>query len=175
MYRIITASLVIILGAALAVPIFADEVKDTLNNTTSSFNNTGNNSSSSDNSTENNSTLTLEQLQKLNETQDKLLALIAIIQGIKTSNNSTIGSLGLFTTLSQFEKQANTLNEKINLFIQNPSINGANGRINSFIKREEALEHKVTVKQEVISKKNNKTGNLQKAPQSSSNGQNKNK
>jgi hypothetical protein len=159
-------SLVVILGVALAVPIFADEIENALNDTTnSSFNDSGNNSSISDNSTlnnTNNSTLTSQQLQTLTETQNKLIALIATIEGLKTTY-SDVKAQGLLNALDQFEKQGTRLNDKISAFIQNPSVNSAKGIINSFVKREEALEHKVSVKEEVLSKMDNKTDNSQKA------------
>lgn len=157
--------LVVILGVALAVPIFADDVTDALNDTTnSSFNNSGNNSSISDNSTLNstNSTLTTQQLQILTETQDKLIVLIATIELLRTTYDD-VKAQGLLNTLDQFEKQSTQLNEKISAFIQNPSAEGAKGIINSFVKREEALEHKVAVKEKVLSKMDNKTDNSQKA------------
>lgn len=156
-------SLVVILGIALAVPIFADDVADALNDTTnSSFNNSGNNSSISDNSTLNstNSTLTTQQLQILTETQDKLIALIATIELLRTTYDD-VKAQGLLNTLDQFEKQSTQLNEKISAFIQNPSAEGAKGIINSFVKRQEALEHKVAVKEKVLSKMDNKTDNSQ--------------
>jgi hypothetical protein len=161
--KIVIISLIIITAAALAVPIFADEITNALsdnNNTNDSALNGGNNSSISDNTT--NSTLTLQQLQILNETQNKLTALITTIEGLKTTYGTNIKSKGLLNSLDQFEKQSNRLNAEINAFIQNPSINGIDGRINSFVKREAALEHKVSIKNALLLKMSEKITNSEK-------------
>jgi hypothetical protein len=156
-----------IIAAAFAIPIFADEISNALNDTinatnNSSLNSSGNNSSISDNRTLNNttnSTLTPQQLQKLTETQSKLAALIATIEGLKATYGNNTKAKGLLNALDQFEKQANRLNEEINAFMQNPSINGTDGRINSFVKREAALEHKVSIKQALLLKMGEKAVN----------------
>ncbi|MGZ7135292.1 MAG: hypothetical protein ACXVHY_05400 [Methanobacterium sp.] len=175
MQKIIILFLVLILGTALAVPIFADEIIDALNDTNSSFNDSGNNSSISDNSTLNrttNSTLTQKQLQILNDTQTKLVALIAAIESLKESYGDNIKFFGLLNALNQFEKQANRLNETIDTYIQNSNdTNGSKGIINSFVKREAALEHKVEVKEQVLSKKSEKADNLQKVSKNGNNNQ----
>jgi len=177
-------SLILLVGAALAVPIFADEITEVFNGnnssnfTNSSLNINGNNSSISDNSTLNNtnsttnSTLTLQQLQTLTDTQNKLTALIATIGSIKATYGSNAKAKGLLNALDQFEKQANRLNAEISAFIQNPSVNsteGADGIINSFVKREAALEHKVSIKQSLLAKMGSKTTEIKKATKVSKN------
>jgi hypothetical protein len=82
--------------------------------------------------------------------------------GLKATYGNNSKAKGLFNALDQFEKQANRLNEEINAFIQNPSINGTDGRINSFVKRGAALEHKVSIKQALLIKMSEKAGNSQK-------------
>ncbi|MGB9938046.1 MAG: hypothetical protein ACPK7O_10035 [Methanobacterium sp.] len=166
MQSVTIVSLILLVGAALAVPIFADEITDVFNGTNSSnftnssLNNTGNNSSTDEgtlnttNSTTN-STLTPQQLQTLTDTQSKLTALIATIEGLKATYGSNVKAKGLLNALDQFEKQVNRLNSEINAFIQNPSIKsteGVDGIINSFSKREAALEHKVLIKQSLLAK-----------------------
>ncbi len=147
MQKIFIILFVFILVSAFTVPIFADEngFDDEVQ------------LNESNNST--NSTLTFEQLQILNETQSKLTALISLIETLKIVNGPTISIQGIFNALSQFQKQAIKLNDQINLFTQNPTFNGSDGRINSFVKREAALEHKVDVKQQIISKQNSKGKN----------------
>lgn len=181
MQKIIIISMVMIVAAALAVPIFADEIStalnDTNNSTNSSENNTGNNSSISTNGTLNNtdnSTLTSKQLQTLTETQSKLTALIATIGALKATYGNNTKGKGLLNALDQFEKQANRLNEEINAFIQNPSTNGTDGIINSFVKREAALEHKVSIKQALLIKMDQKTVKVQnkQKKQKTNNGKN---
>ncbi|WP_414469468.1 hypothetical protein [Methanobacterium sp. ACI-7] len=184
MQTITIISLILLVGAALAVPIFADEITEVFNGnnssnfTNSSLNINGNNSSISDNSTLNNtnsttnSTLTLQQLQTLTDTQNKLTALIATIGSIKATYGSNAKAKGLLNALDQFEKQANRLNAEISAFIQNPSVNsteGADGIINSFVKREAALEHKVSIKQSLLAKMGSKTTEIKKATKVSKN------
>lgn len=159
MQKIFIILFVFILVSAFTVPIFADE---------NAFDdevqlNESNNST--------NSTLTFEQLQILNETQSKLTALISLIETLKIANGPTISIQGIFNALSQFQNQAIKLNDQINLFTQNSTFNGSDGRINSFIKREAALEHKVDVKQQIISKQNSKGKN--EADKASNNGKDK--
>lgn len=181
MQTITIISLVLLVGAALAVPIFADEITDVFNgnnssnSTNSSLNITGNNSSISNNSTLNNtnsttnSTLTPQQLQTLTDTQNKLTALIATIGSIKATYGSNAKAKGLLNALDQFEKQANRLNTEISAFIQNPSVNStgdADGIINSFVKREAALEHKVSIKQSLLAKMDSKNTEIKKAERS---------
>jgi hypothetical protein len=156
-----------IIATALAIPIFADEINNALNDTNnSSLNNSGNNSSISDNNTlnnTNNSNFTSEQLQTLTETQNKLTGLIATIESLKITYNTTKAK-GLLNALDQFEKQANRLNAEINVFIQNPLITSTesiDGRINSFVKREAAIEHKVSIKQALLIKMDDKADNSQ--------------
>jgi len=167
--KIIIVSIIMIVAAALAVPIFADEISNALNDTSnftnSSGNYTGNNSSVSGNDTFNNSTnstnstLTSQQLQTLKDTQSKLTALIATIETLKATYGNNTKGKGLLNALDQFEKQANRLNEEISAFIQNPSTNGTDGIINSFVKREAALEHKVSIKQSLLLKMSEKAVN----------------
>ncbi len=165
--KILITLMVAVLTMAFLVPISAEDISDALNSTditNSSINDpvtgneSGNNSSISDNSTLNNTTSIPDQFKTLVDPQSKLMALIATIESLKTTygNNSTV--TGLLNSLSQFEKQANSLNNQITAFMQNSTVeNGTvvantNGKINSFIKREAALEHKVAVKQQVLSK-----------------------
>ena len=165
MQKIVIISLVMIIAAALAIPIFADEINDALNDTSnstnnSSLNNSGNNSTLNNT---NNSTFTSEQLQTLTETQSKLTVLIATIESLKATYGTTKAK-GLLNALDQFEKQANRLNAEINVFMQNPLITSTeciDGRINSFIKREAALEHKVSIKQALLIKMDEKADNSQ--------------
>ncbi len=193
MQKILVISMIIVIAAALAVPIFADDVISALNSTNNSTNNSSlnesaNNSSISNNSTLNNSvnsTLTSAQLQTITETQNKLIALIATISSLKATYGNTKAK-GLLNALDQFEKQANRLNDEINAFIKDPSINsteGIDGRINSFVKREAALEHKVSIKQHLLLKMSDKAvkskTNLEiknhAKNQNKNNGKNKNK
>ncbi|MGB9978521.1 hypothetical protein [Methanobacterium sp.] len=166
MQKIFVTLMVAVLAISLLAPISADEISDVLNSTnvtnssandSISGNNSSDNSSIVNNSTSNNTTSIPEQFKTLIDPQSKLIALIATIEGLKTTyaNNSTVA--GLLNSLSQFEKQANSLNNQITAFMQNSTVeNGtiaSKGRINSFIKREAALEHKVAVKQQVLIKK----------------------
>lgn len=149
--------LIAILGIALIVPIFADEISDAITSTngTNETNATlGNNSTLTNNTTLTNSTLTPQQLQTLTDTQSKLTALIATIESLKSTYSSNSKAKGLLNALDQYEKQANRLNAEINAFIQNPTTDGnsADGRINSFVKREAALENKVAVKERLLAK-----------------------
>jgi hypothetical protein len=150
--------LIAILGMALIVPIFADEISDAITGTngTNETNDTlGNNTTLTNNTTVTNSTLTAQQLQTLTDTQNKLTALIATIEGLKTTYGNNSKAKGLLNALDQYEKQANRLNAEISAFIQNPTANGTesiDGRINSFVKREAALEHKVAIKQGLLAK-----------------------
>lgn len=150
--------LIAILGIALIVPIFADEISDAITGTngTNETNDTlGNNSTLTNNTTVTNSTLTPQQLQTLTDTQSKLTALIATIESLKSTYSNNTKAKGLLNALDQYEKQANRLNAEISAFIQNPTVNGTesiDGRINSFVKREAALEHKVTIKKGLLAK-----------------------
>lgn len=163
--KILATLIVAILAMAVLLPISADNTSDVLNGTniTNSSTNDSSNDSSNNSSIANNSTLTNttsipDQFKTLIDPQSKLIALIATIENLKTTygNNST--ATGLLNSLSQFEKQATSLNSQITVFMQNSTVeNGTvsantNGKINSFIKREAALEHKVAVKQQVLSK-----------------------
>jgi hypothetical protein len=182
--KIVIISLIMIIATALAIPIFADEINDALNDTSnstnnSSLNNSGNNSLTSDNSTlnnTNNSTFTSEQLQTLTETQSKLTVLIATIESLKLTYGATKAK-GLLNALDQFEKQANRLNAEISLFMQNPLINSTESidrRINSFVKREAALEYKVSIKQALLIKMDEKAVKLKtQKKQKTNKGQNK--
>ncbi len=159
--------LVTIVAVAICVPIFADVIpnitaNDTNNTTlndTNSTNNTGNDTIGN-NST--NSTLTSGQLQTLTDTQTKLTALIATIEGLKATYGNNTKAKGLLNALDQFEKQANKLNSEITAFIQNPTVNGTDGMINSFVKREAALEHKVAIKQALLAKMSTKVAKINK-------------
>jgi hypothetical protein len=89
--------------------------------------------------------------------------LIATIESLKATYGSTKAK-GLLNALDQFEKQANRLNAEINVFIQNPLITSTesiDGRINSFVKREAAIEHKVSIKQALLIKMDDKADNSQ--------------
>jgi len=169
--KILVTLMVTILAMAFLAPISADDISDVLNGTnvtnssandTISGNNSSDNSSIVNNSTSNNTTSIPDQFKTLIDPQSKLIALIATIEGLKTTyaNNST--AAGLLNSLTQFEKQANNLNNQITAFMQNSTVeNGTvaantKGKINSFIKREAALEHKVAVKQQVLSKQSTK-------------------
>lgn len=159
--------LVTIVAVAITVPIFADIVPNPFaaNDTNSSANNSTGNNSTIDNSTltnstnSTNSTLAPQQLQTLTDTQSKLTALIATIEGLKTTYGNNTKAKGLLNALDQFEKQANKLNSEITAFIQNPTAENStieasniDGKINSFVKREAALEHKVAIKQQLLAK-----------------------
>ena len=171
MQKIFVTLMVAVLAMAVLVPISAEDMSDVLNGTNitnSSVNDSvpdngsSNNSSIADNSTLTNTTSIPDQFKTLIDPQSKLIALIATIEGLKTTyaNNST--AAGLLNSLTQFEKQANSLNNQITAFMQNSTVeNGTvaantKGKINSFIKREAALEHKVAVKQQVLSKQSTK-------------------
>ncbi len=151
--------LIAVLGIALIVPIFADEISDVITNTngTNETNDTlGNNSTLTNNTTVTNSTLTPQQLQTLTDTQNKLTALIATIESLKSTYSNNTKAKGLLNALDQYEKQANRLNAQISAFMQNPIVDNStesiDGRINSFVKREAALEHKVAIKQGLLAK-----------------------
>ena len=169
MQKILVTLMVTIMAMTLLGPISAEDISDVLNSTnvtnsstndSVSGNNSTDNSSIANNSTSNNTTSIPDQFKTLIDPQSKLIALITTIETLKTTyaNNSTAS--GLLNSLSQFEKQANSLNNQITAFMQNSTVeNGtvvAPGRINSFIKREAALEHKVAVKEQVLSKQSAK-------------------
>ena len=195
MQKILVTLMVAIMAITLLAPISAEDISDVLNSTNvtnSSTNNSvsGNNSTDnsfiSNNSISNNTTSILDQFKTLVIPQSKLIALITAIECLKTTyaNNST--DFGLLNSLSQFGKQATKLNNQITLFMQNATVeNGTvaantNGRINSFIKREAALEHKVAVKEQVLSKQStkkaakvNKVNNSNKSQAKQNKGNNK--
>ena len=144
------------ISLVLTVPIFADEISQAL---TDNSTNTTNESMANDNN--NNTTVnpawTPQQLQTLTDTQSKLTALIATIQGLKATYGTNTKAKGLLNALTQFEKQANKLNSEIAAFKQNPSLSySTDGRINSFVKRTAALEHKVAIKQGLLTKMSTK-------------------
>jgi len=159
--------MVAVLSAVVMVPIFADDITQALN-ATNATNVSTNNSSVSDNSTlnsTNNTTLTSKQLQTLTDTQSKLTALIAKIESLKATYGSNTKAKGLLNALDQFERQANSLNSAIDVFKQNPTVaNSANcdGQITSFVNREAALEHKVSIKEGLLLKMSTKTANTVK-------------
>lgn len=189
MQKLTIVFMVAVLSLAVMVPIFADDISDALNGTvTNSSNNdsisgndSGNNGSIINNGTLTNMTLTPEQLKILTDTQSKLTALIATIESLKTTYSNNTKTKGLLNALNQFEKQANNLNSEITAFIQNPTVNGTDGRINSFVKREAALEHKVAIKQALLAKlgtkvaktKINKVKTLKKNQKQKNKGHNK--
>jgi CCR4-NOT transcriptional regulation complex NOT5 subunit len=148
--------MVAVLSAVVMVPIFADDITQALN-TTNATNISTNNSSVSGNSTLNstNTTLTSQQLQTLTDTQSKLTALIAKIESLKATYGSNTKAKGLLNALDQFERQANSLNSEIEAFKQNPTI--TDGQITSFVNREAALEHKVSIKEGLLLKMSTKT------------------
>lgn len=154
MRKILIISLILILGIGMAIPTFADE------STTSPDDSDTDSSDLNDmlNKT-GNSTLTFSEIQTLSDTQSKLVALIATMQGLKTLYSNDERYKGLLNALDQFEKQTAGLDAKISTFRQESSVNGIDGRINSFIKREAALEHKVSIKENLISKMADKTNN----------------
>ena len=187
MQKLTIVLIIAVMALAVAVPIFADDISDALNgdNTINSSTNnsiadddSGNNSSivndTSLNNT-NNTTLTPDQLKTLTDTQGKLTALIATIESLKTTYGNNTKSKGLLNALNQFEKQANNLNGEITAFMQNPTTD--NGKINSFVQREAALEHKVAIKQQLLAKqgtqgnytKENKDNNNSKKDQTKQN------
>ena len=193
MQKILVTLMVTIMAMTLLGPISAEDISDVLNSTnvtnsstndSVSGNNSTDNSSIANNSTSNNTTSIPDQFKTLIDPQSKLIALITTIVTLKTTyaNNSTAS--GLLNSLSQFEKQANSLNNQITAFMQNSTVeNGtviAPGRINSFIKREAALEHKVAVKEQVLSKqsakkaaKTSKVNNSNKSQTKQNKGNNK--
>ena len=173
MQKIFVTLMVTIMAMTLLGPISAEDISDVLNSTnvtnsstndSVSGNNSTDNSSIANNSTSNNTTSIPDQFKTLIDPQSKLIALITTIVTLKTTyaNNSTAS--GLLNSLSQFEKQANSLNNQITAFMQNSTVeNGtviAPGRINSFIKREAALEHKVQVLSKQSAKKAAKTSKV---------------
>ena len=193
MQKILVTLMVTIMAMTLLGPISAEDISDVLSSTnvtnsstndSVSGNNSTDNSSIANNSTSNNTTSIPDQFKTLVDPQSKLIALITTIETLKTTyaNNSTAS--GLLNSLSQFEKQANSLNNQITAFMQNSTVeNGtviAPGRINSFIKREAALEHKVAVKEQVLSKqsakkaaKTSKVNNSNKSQTKQNKGNNK--
>ena len=195
MQKILVTLMVTIMAMTLLGPISAEDISDVLNSTnvtnsstnnSVSGNNSTDNSSISNNSTSNNTTSIPDQFKTLVIPQSKLIALITAIECLKTTyaNNST--APGLLNSLSQFGEQANKLNNQITLFMQNTTVeNGTvaantNGKINSFIKREAALEHKVAVKEQVLSKQStkkaakvNKVNNSNKSKTKQNKGNNK--
>jgi hypothetical protein len=188
MQKILVTLMVTIMAITLLAPISAEDISDVLNSTNvtnSSTNDSVSGNNSTDNSSiANNSTSIPDQFKTLVDPQSKLIALITTIENLKTTyaNNST--AAGLLNSLNQFEKQANSLNNQIMAFMQNSTVeNGtviAPGRINSFIKREAALEHKVAVKEQVLSKqstkkaaKTNKGNNSNKSQSKQNKGNNK--
>lgn len=156
MQKISVILMVAVLSAVVMVPIFADDITQALN-TTNATNISTNNSSVSGNSTLNNTntTLTSQQLQTLTDTQSKLTALIAKIESLKATYGSNTKAKGLLNALDQFERQANSLNSEIEAFKQNPTI--TDGQITSFVNREAALEHKVSIKEGLLLKMSTKT------------------
>lgn len=195
MQKILVTLMVTIMAITLLAPISAEDISDVLNSTNAtnsstnnsvSGNNSTDNSSIANNSTSNNMTSIPDQFKTLVIPQSKLIALITAIEYLKTTyaNNST--APGLLNSLSQFGEQANKLNNQITLFMQNTTVeNGTvaantNGKINSFIKREAALEHKVAVKEQVLSKQStkkaakvNKVNNSNKSQAKQNKGNNK--
>lgn len=160
MQKLAMILMVAAISLVLTVPIFADEISQAL---TDNSTNTTNESMANDtlnnttNNTTVNSTWTPQQLQTLTDTQSKLTALIATIQGLKATYGTNTKAKGLLNALTQFEKQANKLNSEITAFKQNPSLsNSTDGRINSFVKRTAALEHKVAIKQGLLTKMSTK-------------------
>jgi len=168
---------------AMVLPSFADQVSKTFTDKQGTYEKTGFNPrgfggfNTTFNATEETNTvttgvaLTTAQTQTLMDTQNKLTDLIGKIRGLKTKYSNT-KSKGLLNALDQFEKQANQLNKEIYAFIQNPVVNNGNlnGRINSFVQREAALEHKVSVKEELLGKMSTKqvTNNKQNKDSTSS-------
>lgn len=169
MQKLASIFLIILLAAALAIPILANNTSNTAmgaNVANSSINtfdasssgtDYGDNSSNIDNinSVNNrsvNTKLTSGQIQSFKDVQHKLGALITIIEGLKATYNNK-GNIGTLNTLDQFEQQANSLNNEITAFIQNPTTENTadiNGKISSFQAREAALEHKVSVKENAL-------------------------
>ena len=184
MQKIAIIFIVVALAVAVAVPIFADDISNAQNGTNianaTNDSEYGNNSSIIDNDTLTNSTNSMlpQQLQLLITIQGKLVALMTTMENLK-ANYTDIKPNGLLNALNQFEKQDNKLNSQITAFIQNSTAGNStvessiNGRINSFEKREPALEHKVAVKQEILSKQNTKTGNGNSSGNQNNNGHNK--
>lgn len=159
MQKISVILMVAVLSAVVMVPIFADDITQALN-TTNATNISTNNSSVSGNSTLNNTnstntTLTSQQLQILTDTQSKLTALIAKIESLKATYGSNTKAKGLLNALNQFERQATSLNSEIDAAKQNPTI--TDGQITSFVNREAALEHKVSIKEGLLLKMSTKT------------------
>lgn len=161
MQKISVILMVAVLSAVVMVPIFADDITQPLN-TTNATNISTNNSSVSGNSTLNNTntTLTSQQLQTLTDTQSKLTALIAKIESLKATYGSNTKAKGLLNALDQFERQANSLNSEIDAAKQNSTI--TDGQITSFVNREAALEHKVSIKEGLLLKMSTKTANTVK-------------
>jgi len=176
----------IAVAIAMILPSFADQVSKTLKDKDSSdastgfnprnfhdFNNTFNATSNEKSTVYASNGLTSAQIQKLKDTQNKLVALIDKIRGLKTKY-ANIKSKGILNALDQFEKQANQLNNEISAFIQNPTVSDGSveGKINSFVKREAALEHKVMIKEELLIKMSTKQVKNNSQVENSSNDKN---
>ena len=154
MKKIFLAIFAAAITMALIVPSFADEISEALTGSTNATNesNDTSNSTLGNNSTVGNKT-NLTSIQTLNDTQNKLTALIAKIASLKATYGNNTKAKGLLNALTQFEKQAIRLNSEISAFMQNPTVNNSTeGRINSFVKREAALEHKVMIKERLLQK-----------------------
>ena len=65
--------------------------------------------------------LTTNQTAKLTATQTKLTALIAKIDGLKTTYQNTNKGKGLLVALNIYEKQATKLNTAITNYLANPT------------------------------------------------------
>jgi len=170
---------------AMVLPSFADQVSKALTDKQSTnekpvFNPRGfGGFNSTFNATEKTNTVTTSvaltsvQIQTLKDTQTKLTTLIGKIRGLKVKYANT-KSKGLLNALDQFERQANQLSNEISAFIQNPIVNNGSidGRINSFVQREAALEHKVLIKEELLGKMSTKQINNKKQNEDSTSSSN---
>jgi hypothetical protein len=156
----------------MLLPSFADQVSKTFTDKQITYEKTGFNPrgiggfNTSFNATEKTDTVTTKvtltsiQIQTLKDTQNKLATLIDKISGLK-SKYANLKTKGLLNALDQFEKQANQLNNEISAFILNPN-GDINGKINSFVKREAALENKVNIKEGLLEKMSTKQVNDKK-------------
>lgn len=108
--------------------------------------------------TTNTTTLTPDQLAKLNGTQTKLTNLVADIDNLLVTYKDT-KQKGLLVALKQFKKDAIKLNTEIKLFIKHPTKN-ADKIIDRFVNKESQLEHKVNVTENILNKTKDNTNKI---------------
>jgi len=97
--------------------------------------------------------LTTNQTAKLTATQTQLTALIANIEGLKTTYQNTTKGEGLLVALNIYEKQATKLNTAITNYLANPT-SPANAKIKNFQIKTHTLQWKVAVTAKILKKVN---------------------